>query len=97
MTGKHRDFRFKSKHVYSVGTRLKLEKILKEDKDNYKHLVYVNAKKGNVGDVYILYSDKPEEVLGNLVEIEKVEQGFMYNTYYVRSLEDMVKIKRVSH
>lgn len=97
MTGKHREFRFKPARPYAVGTKLKLEKILKEDKYNHKHLVRVNAKKGNVGDVYILYSLNPEDVAGNFVEIERVEPGFMRNTYYVRPLGGTARVKHLYH
>lgn len=97
MTGKHRDYIFKPGHVYSVGTKLKLEKILREDMDTVKHLVRVSAKKGNTSDVYILYAKDPSEYLGELVEVEKVDKNFMRNTYYLRAIKDAGKVRRSSY
>lgn len=97
MTGKHRNFVFKPEYVYQVGAKLKLERIVSRNKNMYKSLVQVSAKKGNVRDVYILQAENPSGHLGSLVEVERVDRDFMRNTYYLRPVNDKGKVRRPSY
>ncbi|MEM4244751.1 MAG: hypothetical protein QW404_01555 [Candidatus Nanoarchaeia archaeon] len=96
MTGKHRNLVLKPGYTYSVGTKLRLEGIVKENKETLKHIVRVSAKKGNVNDVYILYGSEPKSYLGQLIEVERVEKDFMRNVYYLRPVGELGKAKHVS-
>ncbi len=96
MTGKHRNLNFKPMFAYAVGTKLRLEKIIKEDNDTNKHLIQVRAKKGGSADVYVLYASEPKNYVGKLVEVSSIEKDFMRNTYYMKPVDEMIKVKRAS-
>lgn len=82
MTGKHRDFVFKPARSYSVGTYLKLEKIVKEGK--FESIVRVKARTGYANDVYIFHASEPKKYIGKNVVVRKVESDFMRNTYHLQ-------------
>jgi len=97
MTGKHRTFNLKTERPYAVGTKFKLERIVKEEYETHKHIVRVSAKRGNANDVYILYAAEPKKYLNQLVEVERVRPDFMHNTYYLKPAGEKSEFRRVSY